>query len=193
MDFEFRSILVYLTIRNIGTTIARDVRITFDKKLESSLGKDSELNDSPLFREPIPMIAPGRKISVLFDSYNSRAGDKELPMQYTVTLKYRDTDGKRHVDPPYPLDLAMYEGSSLEPKGIPELVDEVQKARKTMEKWTQGIKGLRVHTIDHEKYENRNVRPHILRHAGQVRREKGWLGLGRWALDRQLRIHGWKR
>ncbi|MFF4810012.1 hypothetical protein ACFY03_17535 [Micromonospora chersina] len=193
VDFEFRNIFVYLTIQNIGSTIARNVRITFDKKLESSTGKGSAIDDSPVFRDEIPMIAPGRKISVWFDNYNRRADRKDLPMQYTVTLTYKDTDGKGYKDPPYPLDLAIYEGASIDPKGVPELVKAVEGVRDTMSKWTNHLSGLLVHVVDHDRHTRRDLRPLIRKQGARVRKNEGLGAYGRWLLGRQLRRYGWKR
>ena len=69
VDFE-PGFLVYLTVENIGRTMAQNVSIHFDKPLESSLQGRRELDESPLFREPIPALPPGKKIRVLFDSFS---------------------------------------------------------------------------------------------------------------------------
>ena len=50
VDFE-PDFLVYLTVENIGRTVARDVTIQFDKPLPSTLERPRELDESPLFRE----------------------------------------------------------------------------------------------------------------------------------------------
>jgi len=68
VDFEV-GFLAYLTVENIGRTMARDVTIRFDKPLESTLSRPREIDETPLFREPIPTLPPGKKIRVLFDSY----------------------------------------------------------------------------------------------------------------------------
>lgn len=137
VDFEFRNILVYLQISNIGTTIARDVEIKFDKPLTTTLGRPAEVDESPLFERPIPMMAPGRRISILFDSFIGRAGRDDMPMVYQVSLTYRDAHGRTFEDPPYPLDLGIYTASAIERKGLPELVDEVGKVGKELAKWTK--------------------------------------------------------
>jgi hypothetical protein len=66
VDFE-PSFLVYLTVENLGRTMARDVSIQFDKPLQTTFEGRSELDESPLFRLPIPTLPPGKKIRVLFD------------------------------------------------------------------------------------------------------------------------------
>lgn len=71
VDFE-PGFLVYLTVENIGRTMARDVTVRFDKPLASTLTGPREINESPLLRQPIPTLPPGRKIRVLFDQYDAR-------------------------------------------------------------------------------------------------------------------------
>ncbi|MEV6695235.1 hypothetical protein AB0M35_27555 [Micromonospora sp. NPDC051196] len=193
VDFEFRSILVYLKIENIGTTIARNVEIKFDPPLESASGRRERIRESSLFRQPIPMLAPGRKIAIRLDSYNTRASSG-LPMQYTVSISYEGVGSqKQFIDPPYPLDLKMYEGASVEPRGLPDLVREVEGIRSEIRKWTSGISGLLIHNVDADQRERRMVRAVLQEEAANVRREKGIGAYIRWHADRQLRRRGWKR
>ncbi len=169
VDFE-PGFLVYLTVENLGRTMARDVSIRFDKPLESTLtgrlpGR-RELDESPLFREPIPALPPGKKIRVLFDQINDRlkAG---LPLTYDVELRYRGPTGRKEWTEPYRLDLGMYLGS--EPaKGIPELVTELGNIRKEIEKWKGS--GIVVHAIDQrrqDRMEARRMNAYILRQQGR--------------------------
>jgi hypothetical protein len=129
VDFE-PGFLVYLTVENIGKTMARDVTITFDKKLESSLKGRQEIDDSPLFREPIPALPPGKKIRVLLDSFENRLIAK-LPLAYEVTIKYRGTSRNARFNDLYKLDLGMYLGSALPDNGLPELVTVMKVVPKT--------------------------------------------------------------
>lgn len=124
VDFEpgFR---VYLTAENLGRTIARQVSIRSDKPLESTLSGPREIDESPLFHEPIPTLPPGEKIRVLFDQYAARV-EAKLPLTHDVTLCYKGPTGKKEWEHPYRLDLGIYLGSALPPKGLPELVTEVE-------------------------------------------------------------------
>jgi hypothetical protein len=168
VDFE-PDWLVYLTVENLGRTMARDVTIHFDKPLTSSLQGRRELDESPLFREPIPALPPGKKIRVLFDQFNDRT-EAKLPLVYDVEVRYRGpTRGTKWKDT-YRLDLGMYVGSALPPKGIPELVTEVESIRKEIEKWKgSNLRGLLVHTLDQrqrDKLDRRRVHVRILRQQG---------------------------
>src|SRR5215216_5731443 len=137
VDFE-PGFLVYLTVENIGRTLARDVSIRFDKPLQSTLSGPREIDESPLLRKPIPTLPPGRKIRVLFDQYAARL-EAKLPLTYDVTLRYKGPLGKKEWEHPYPLDLGIYLGSQEPPKGLPELVTEVENIRKELQKWRAAL------------------------------------------------------
>jgi hypothetical protein len=193
VDFEFRSFVIYLAIRNIGSTVARNARISFDKKLGSTLPGRAKIDDLRLFTEPIPMLAPGRRISVLLDSFPARVERGDLPMSYTVTVDYEDSSGRPYNDPPYPLDLGTYRESAMEPKGLPELVGEVEKLRKEAAKWTEGHRGLLTYVVDKQKLQSREHRPFLREQAAAARKERGWRGWASWQLDHLRRKYGWER
>ena len=185
VDFE-PGFLVYLTVENLGRTIARDVSIHFDKPLTSSLQGRRELDESPLFREPIPALPPGKKIRVLFDQFSDRT-DAGLPMTYDVKVSYRGPTGSKQWNDTYRLDLGMYLGSALPPKGIPEVVAEVKKIREEIEKWKgSGLRGLLVHTLDQRRQDRiATRRTNVL-----VLRQMGTKALARRIWDRTLTNFG---
>lgn len=161
VDFE-PGFLIYLVVENIGRTMARNVTITPDKPFESTLSTPHEINETPLFRQPIPALPPGKKIRVLFDSAPARF-DSELPRSYKVTVRYEGPLGRQYEPDRYPLDLSMYYGSALPPKGLSELVDEVEKIRKELAKWTYSGRGLRVNATNREKRERVQLRQFLMR------------------------------
>ncbi len=185
VDFE-PGFLVYLTVENLGRTMARDVSIHFDKPLTSTLRGPRELDVSPLFREPIPALPPGKKIRVLFDQFTERT-NAELPMAYDVEVRYRGPTGKKWLNDSYRLDLGMYLGSALPQKGIPELVAGVGNILEEIKKWRgSGISGLLVHTLDQrrqDRIDSRRVNVRILR-------QQGTKTLARWIWNRTLHRFG---
>jgi len=168
VDFE-PGFLVYLTVENLGRTMAREVSIHFDKPLETTLTGRREIDETPLFREPIPTLPPDKKIRVLFDQFPARL-DAGLPLTYNVELRYQGPTGKKEWKHPYRLDLGMYVGSQLPPKGIPELVTEVENIRKEIERWRGGgLRGLSVRMIDQrrlDKIDRRRINVRVLRQQG---------------------------
>ncbi len=190
VDFE-PGFLVYLTVENLGRTMARNVSIHFDQPLESTLQGPRELDDSPLFREQIPALPPGKKIRVLFDQFNDRLA-AGLPLTSDVKVRYRGPTGRKEWTYPYRLDLGLYLGSQPE-KGIPDLVAEVVNLRKEIEKWKDS--GILVHAIDQRRQDRitaRRMNAYILRQHGrkafarslweQVVQRYG-LRLGRWPVS----------
>ena len=186
VDFD-PGFLVYLKVENLGRTMARDVRINFDKKLTSSLDRPRELDETPLFREPIPALPPGKKIRVLFDQFNART-EAKLPLTYDVDVRYRGPTGSKHWKDTYRLDLGMYLGSALPPKGIPELVTEVENIRKEIKKWQgSNLQGLLVHNLDRRQEDKiawRRTHMRTLRRQGRkaVARQIWNRILWRWGL-----------
>ncbi len=178
--------LFYLTVENLGRTMARDVRIQFDKPLESTLQGPREFDESPLFREPIPALPPGKKIRVLFDAFGARV-DANLPLTYEVTLTYGDHSGKRTWKDLYRLDFGMYLGSELPRKGLPDVVAELERIRKEIEKWKgSGLRGLEVRAID----QRRQLRVGMRRMNWRILRERGPAALARQLRDQALRRAG---
>jgi hypothetical protein len=115
--------------------------------------------------------------------FNDRL-DAGLPLTYDVELRYRGPVGRKEWRDLYRLDLGMYLGSQLPPKGIPELVTEVEKVRKEIEKWKGN--GIRVHDID-QRCQDR-IATH--RMNARIFRQQGHMALARWLWDRTLRRYG---
>lgn len=176
VDFDFSSVIVYLTIKNIGKTIARDVRITFDQRLTTTLNHPADLNNLAVFREPIPLMAPGRSMRLLFDSFPARANRDDLPMAYTVQLGYSDSTGRKYDDPSYRLDLMAYADTLTPPKGMDELVDAVEKLQKEVGKWTERGRAVRVATTNADQRDRRELRRAVRRMARTSSQLDGWRG-----------------
>lgn len=71
VDFEPSSVwsnIINLVVTNVGKTLARDVRLTFEPKLASTHVKDEwDLNETVLIKEGIPAMPPGKRLVALFD------------------------------------------------------------------------------------------------------------------------------
>jgi hypothetical protein len=182
VDFE-PGFLVYLTVENLGRTMARDVTIEFDKPLETTLDRPRELDETLLFRESIPALPPGKRIRVLFDQFNDRV-DKGLPLTYDVRLRYRGPEGRRTWEHPYRLDLGMYLGAALPAKGIAEIAAELENISKEIKKWTgKGGHGVLVNTRDQERKDRigrRQMYTHVLRREGPKALARMLLRQARW-------------
>lgn len=105
--FGSRANLFRLEIKNIGKTIARDVRVTFDPALESSLdGPQGRVRNVPILAQGIPSLAPGKRHTFILDKASARR-QAGLPDTYQVRVEYESYDGTPY-DEPQVVDLGVY-------------------------------------------------------------------------------------
>jgi len=144
--------LLYLTIENFGTTLARNVKFAFNPPLASSLTGPTEIENAPLLRDGVATFPPRKRYRILLDTFPDAAS--ELPMEYDVTVTYEDDNDENTYQDHYTLDLKAFLYTELGEKGLPDLVSELERVRKELEKWTDsGLRGLLVHTRSAERTE----------------------------------------
>lgn len=78
--------LLVLVVENIGSTIARDVRIAVDPPLVSASGDNLTERVQRGLSRTIPMLPPGRRLKWAFD-VSSRRFASDLPTAYTFTVE----------------------------------------------------------------------------------------------------------
>lgn len=107
--------LIVLRIRNTGSVIARNVRMSFEPPLRTSevLKTKTSLHDLPLFREGIPSLPPGRGLPVMLDSY-FEIDKGNLPRTYRVHVTYEGEVFRRKgqratYEDDFVLDLRVFE------------------------------------------------------------------------------------
>ncbi len=117
-----KSHIIFLTVANIGRSMARDVTFAIEPKLESKT-----LPTIPRLKmlDPnggIASLPPGKTIKTAFDVWPQRAG-AGLPDMYEATAEYDGEQRRRFLfwkrprhyrDPPITLDLGIYRD------GVPE-------------------------------------------------------------------------
>jgi hypothetical protein len=142
-----RGWMLDLVIENIGKTLARDVCITFDPPLVTTLDdEDDQLADWSPLKDGVRTLAPGRRLTSIFDSALQRH-ESDLPRQYEVTVAYTDSRGRHQPTLQQTIDLnPIYGRTYSHEKGLPELVAELAKVRSAIEPITK--KRLRVQTYD---------------------------------------------
>jgi len=120
-----------LVIRNIGETLARNVKITFEPPLRTTLDDPRySLASSALIKEGVPSMPPGREYRVLFEQMPDRYARTDLPRRYTVTV---ELSGRRGPEEPLTqiLDLNIFYGvQSIENNGIHHIA-------KTLRSWAK--------------------------------------------------------
>jgi hypothetical protein len=173
---------ISIVVKNIGTTVARNIHLDFDPPLASTLDKDSDrrMIDWIAIRDGIPTLVPGQSMGMLFDSLLSRYADidsNEFPRKTSVTVSYTGDITKRERNQPYSyvydLDFNVYYGAHyVGRKGLDDIAKTLDSIRKTQESWT-ARRGIKVYTKDYDEYtdEERERRQEaIAKHEEMVRR-----------------------
>ncbi len=129
--------LVYLEVVNMGTSLARDVRIEIDPPLESAI--DIPVGKLKMLSEGIATLAPGKKYRSFFDQGPPR-NNSDLPMSYVATVTYTDEKGKRPFKETMSLDLDLYmDMTEVTRYGEHEIHERLKEIRDIFRKWTSGI------------------------------------------------------
>lgn len=148
VDFDTEGALFFLTVTNLGTTLARNVRITVDPPLESAIDDQTDrIADLQIFgQDGIPMLAPGKMIRTLFDAAHLRdARDQStrLPDRYTAQVSYDDSEGERHFDDTMSLDLGVYWGlQRVERSDLHDVHQRIVELVRVLESWSARGGGL---------------------------------------------------
>jgi hypothetical protein len=125
------SSLLFLFVKNIGTSLARDVRIAIDPPVKTSL--DFDMDAIKMFGDDgIPTLAPGKELRTLFDM-GFRRHQAGLPLLYSVTITYTDDRGERKFSESMFLDIDR--------KDIHDVYKAMDKMQRTFDKWTSNAWG----------------------------------------------------
>jgi len=119
--------LIYLVIKNIGKTIANNIKLVFEPPLRSTHAA-FQMHELALMKDGISSMPPGYEIRTVFDSAITYFGSPDLPVLFKVNVSY--SGGLRQDERVYPqtLDLQMLKGLVLaHEKGIDEVVAILDK------------------------------------------------------------------
>lgn len=147
-------IFAEIVVENFGRTAAFDVSFEFDPPLESALFADVKDDDyhparTAIFADGIPTLPPRKRYVALLDRGPDRV-EAELPNRYTVTVNY--TDGRHHsLSDTYTLDLGLYYSlRAINLRTVHHAAKALDEIRKTLEKWTAHLNGVRVYAQDED-------------------------------------------
>jgi hypothetical protein len=172
--------LVFLTVSNLGRTIARRVRIKFEPPLASSFDNRALTEEQqkagvslpPLvpfevFTEEIPSMAPGKVIRTLFDSmFGERRED--LPESYRVMVRYEDGRGSSHTEE-MPLGFAAYKNLEyIQRHTIHDVHKQLEKIADAVRRWSASGSGILVVPKEEERKERERLREQRMSRAQAV-------------------------
>lgn len=138
IDFEVEAgNLIYLEIANLGTSLARNVRIAIDPPLKTTT--KIRFKDMKMLNEGIPTLVPGKRVRTLYDLFNRRR-DKALPSAHTATISYTDEDGGRDYEEKFVLDLELYRYlSTVTRHTIHDVHKQLAELNRTLNKWSASV------------------------------------------------------
>lgn len=161
-----------LVVKNIGPTLAREVRFEFDPPIRST-DDDLDPNKIKMFREGISTLAPGKEIRTLFEKGPDRH-ESDLPDTYEVTVSYTDQSGKRSYEEKVDLDFGLYwDRLTVSRRDVHDLYKQLETIAKEIGKWRPNLgRGLlAVTTADVEKRNAEALERHEEQRAKQAERE----------------------
>jgi hypothetical protein len=106
IDVDFvRSSQLFLHVKNLGTSLARDVKIRIDPPLKSAI--DIPVEKFKMLQDGISTLAPGKELRTFFD-IGFRRNESDLPLVYSAEVRYTDETGKRPFQERMDIDLEQY-------------------------------------------------------------------------------------
>lgn len=183
VDVDPRRFLVYLSIKNTGQSAAADVKIRFDEPPQRAQESGTAWLDAPALKDGIPLLAPGREVRFFFDSFIARK-DSNLPIRYDGTVTYHAHHSRDQYEERFILDLEMYMESSVGDRTMDDLVEEVQKLRTEIAKWTESGH-LKVLVQDREHRAERQSRWHHRKAMQELLDNEGRKAVVKYLVDTQ--------
>jgi len=146
-DIPYGKHLIHLVIKNIGKSVAENVKLVFQPSLKNSNGE--LINDISFIKEGIGSMPPGYEIRTFFDSTFSYFNKNELPLIYKVKVYY---SGGLHSDTrniEQIMDLSAFKDISfISDKGMHELVIAVEKLVEHNQKIRQNLEKIADYSSD---------------------------------------------
>ena len=120
LDLDKHPHMIHIYFENFGKTVARNVRLSFEPPLQSTLG-DRRID---FLDHTFPTLPPNKRIDTFFDSAVAvMAPGATLPRRYEVTVTYEDRNGKAYSDR-YVLDIEAFRNRHF--VGVKDLNDLVK-------------------------------------------------------------------
>lgn len=189
-----QQILLVFVIENVGKSPAFDVVVDFNPEPESEI---HDLKAVSILKSPIPTMPPEQKFRAYWESSLTVFDERnpyEHPMTYEVRVTYKDTRGHSYGPEKYILDFHVFEGQATGPKGVSDLVKAVEELTKEHKKWTDGVRGISVKTINAFRKARREDRPSHFRAMKSAYRERGvWAAFKYWVDVWRRRYGFWSR
>ena len=121
--------ILYLVVKNIGKSIAEDVKLDFTPRLCSpSSGNDFDINNMEFISKGIESMPPDYAIITLLGGSAAYFKHEEFPRKYTVRITYANSITKKKIETSQIIDLlAMEKLEYVRKKDLDDLVDKMDQ------------------------------------------------------------------
>ncbi|VVB71706.1 Uncharacterised protein [uncultured archaeon] len=99
--------MMFFGIKNIGKSVAKDIKIRVKPELMSSIFGD-KIHDLPLIKNGLSSLPPGHELETMFDVSHIYLNRDDFPMSYLVKISYEGGLKKELRDYEQVLDLSVY-------------------------------------------------------------------------------------
>lgn len=132
---------VYLSVRNVGKSAARNVRMVFDKPLVTS--RSSVISDQSMFVNGIAVLPPGAELITFFDVAFAIFQPQQPYRTWTVEMEYAADQSTEPYHETQILDLECFRGTSLsQEKGAGDIVKELSNATSELKTLSRSMRTL---------------------------------------------------
>ena len=135
IDMPYGGWVLFFVVKNIGRTVAKEVKFDFEPPLQSGWGNRAHEFDVSFLKSGISSLAPGQELRVVFDAMTNyfdgsavKMLEGTLPSAYTVRVTYRGglRPDELHASEQV-IDLSMFRHIGvLQEKGEKDLIKAVE-------------------------------------------------------------------
>jgi hypothetical protein len=141
-DSAYEKKIIYLVVKNIGKSTARDVRIQFRPKLICDSGED--FSEFPIIKNGIASLSPNHEIRMFVDSTTAFFFERDhQPLTYDVKISFYGglKDTQRVTE--QVLDLTADKRlSNIAQRSGHDLINEVEKISRNIERISKELSAL---------------------------------------------------
>lgn len=123
--------VMFLVVKNIGKTVAKDIKFKFEPALMTGFGDKIKEFDIYLLREGISSLAPMQEIRTPLDVHSNYLKDK-LPTIYKVQVNYSGVLQPNEIVTEQVIDLSMFNDLTvLQKKGESNVIEALEEIART--------------------------------------------------------------
>ena len=145
-----------LVIKNLGSTAAQDVCVTFSSPLHSAVLQEHSPIKTPSL---IPVLVPGQEWRTFWDFTPARAAASEMPREYSADIAFRDSRGKKSFRFTFEIDWqVLIDGAFVTIYTVHDAARALREISALMSGWKEsGGSGLRVFMRDGDTKDQRET------------------------------------